>query len=43
VQHRAEIPATSKVQHLRDNMRAGFGRLPDAKMRERIARSIVNI
>jgi len=37
------IPATSKVQHLRDNMRAGFGRLPDAKMRERIARSIASI
>ena len=37
------IPATSKVQHLRDNMRAGFGRLPDAKMRERIARSVANI
>jgi diketogulonate reductase-like aldo/keto reductase len=37
------IPATSKVQHLRDNMKAGFGRLPDAKMRERIARSIANI
>jgi diketogulonate reductase-like aldo/keto reductase len=34
------IPATSKVQHLRDNMRAGLGRLPDAKMRERIARSV---
>jgi len=37
------IPATSKVDHLRDNMRAGFGRLPDAKMRERIARTIANI
>jgi len=37
------IPATSKVQHLRDNMRAGFGRLPDAKMRERIARSVASI
>jgi len=37
------IPATSKVQHLRDNMQAGFGRLPDAKMRERIARSVANI
>ena len=37
------IPATSKVQHLRDNMRAGLGRFPDAKMRERIARSIANI
>jgi diketogulonate reductase-like aldo/keto reductase len=37
------IPATSKVEHVRDNMRAGFGRLPDAKMRERIARSIADI
>ena len=37
------IPATSKVQHLRDNMQAGFGRLPDAKMRELIARSVANI
>jgi diketogulonate reductase-like aldo/keto reductase len=31
------IPATSKVEHLRDNMKAGFGRLPDEKMRTRIA------
>jgi len=31
------IPATSKVEHLRDNMKAGFGRLPDAKLRLRIA------
>jgi diketogulonate reductase-like aldo/keto reductase len=37
------IPATSKVQHLRDNMQAGFGRLPDSQMRERIARRIANI
>jgi diketogulonate reductase-like aldo/keto reductase len=37
------IPATSKVQHLRDNMRAGFGKLPDAKLRERIARTIAEI
>ena len=36
------IPATSKIQHLRDNMKAGLGRLPDPKMRERIARSIAN-
>ena len=36
------IPATSKVQHLHDNMRAGFGSLPDAKMRERIVRTIAN-
>jgi aryl-alcohol dehydrogenase-like predicted oxidoreductase len=31
------IPATSKVEHLRDNMKAGLGRLPDEKMRTRIA------
>jgi diketogulonate reductase-like aldo/keto reductase len=37
------IPATSKVQHLRDNLRAGIGRLPNAKMRERIARSVADI
>ena len=31
------IPATSKVKHMVDNMAAGFGRLPDAEMRERMA------
>lgn len=31
------IPATANVNHLRDNMNAGFGRLPDAKLRTRIA------
>jgi aryl-alcohol dehydrogenase-like predicted oxidoreductase len=31
------IPATSKVQHLTDNMQAGVGMLPDAPMRERMA------
>lgn len=31
------IPATSKVDHLRDNMNAGFGRLPDPKLRTQIA------
>ena len=31
------IPATSKVEHLRENMRAASGRLPDARLRERIA------
>jgi aryl-alcohol dehydrogenase-like predicted oxidoreductase len=31
------IPATSKVSHLRDNMAAGLGRLPDEKLRKRIA------
>lgn len=30
------IPATSKVRHLRDNLAAGFGRLPDAGMRRRM-------
>jgi diketogulonate reductase-like aldo/keto reductase len=31
------IPATSRPQHLVDNMRAGTGRLPDAAARERMA------
>lgn len=31
------IPATSKVSHLRDNMKAGFGRMPDDALRARIA------
>src|SRR5581483_2998302 len=30
------IPATDKPTHLEDNMRAGIGRLPDAKMRQRM-------
>jgi diketogulonate reductase-like aldo/keto reductase len=34
------IPATSKVEHLRDNMGAGVGRMPDEKMRGRIATEI---
>ncbi|HKA34317.1 MAG TPA: aldo/keto reductase [Candidatus Binatia bacterium] len=34
------IPATSRVDHLRDNMRAGLGPLPDAATRERMARFI---
>jgi aryl-alcohol dehydrogenase-like predicted oxidoreductase len=33
------IPATSKVSHLRTNMRAAFGRMPDDDLRERIARA----
>jgi len=32
------IPATSKPKHMVDNMGAGYGRLPDAKMRERMVR-----
>lgn len=31
------IPATSKVSHLRDNIRAGSGPLPNNELRERIA------
>jgi diketogulonate reductase-like aldo/keto reductase len=35
------IPATSKVTHLRDNMKAGQGRLPDKELRTHIAREAV--
>ncbi len=35
------IPATSKVEHLRDNMKAGHGRMPDEKLRARIAAEAV--
>jgi diketogulonate reductase-like aldo/keto reductase len=34
------IPATSKVTHLRDNMKAGSGRMPDDKMRARIVEQV---
>jgi diketogulonate reductase-like aldo/keto reductase len=30
------IPATANVRHMRDNMRAGLGRLPDEAMRRRM-------
>jgi diketogulonate reductase-like aldo/keto reductase len=33
------IPATAKVKHLRDNMKAAYGRLPDEQMRARIAQA----
>ena len=32
------LPATSKPDHVADNLRAGFGRLPDEKQRARMAR-----
>ena len=35
------IPATSRVAHLRDNMKAAYGRLPDAGLRVRIAAEAV--
>jgi diketogulonate reductase-like aldo/keto reductase len=34
------IPATSRPEHLEDNMQAGFGRLPDAATRRRMAELI---
>jgi aryl-alcohol dehydrogenase-like predicted oxidoreductase len=34
------IPATSKVEHLADNMRAGAGTLPDPATRERMVRYV---
>ncbi|HUG98189.1 MAG TPA: aldo/keto reductase [Gammaproteobacteria bacterium] len=34
------IPATSNPRHAADNMGAGFGRLPDARMRARMARYV---
>jgi diketogulonate reductase-like aldo/keto reductase len=34
------IPATSDVAHLRDNMKAAYGRLPSEKMRARIAAAV---
>ncbi|HEU5170605.1 MAG TPA: aldo/keto reductase [Gemmatimonadales bacterium] len=34
------IPATARVAHLRDNMQAGYGRLPDGELRARIAAEV---
>jgi diketogulonate reductase-like aldo/keto reductase len=34
------IPATSRLQHLVDNMKAGLGALPDTAMRERIVTAV---
>ena len=34
------IPATASVEHLRDNLAAGLGRLPDARQREEIAAAL---
>jgi diketogulonate reductase-like aldo/keto reductase len=34
------IPATANVRHLEDNMLAGVGRLPDAKMRQRMVEHV---
>jgi len=37
------IPATSRVDHMRENMGALYGRLPDQKMRERMVRYVENL
>ena len=34
------IPATSKVEHMEDDMAAGYGRLPDAAARQRMVRFV---
>lgn len=34
------IPATSRVDHMEENMAAGFGRLPDAELRQRLIRYV---
>lgn len=37
------IPATSKVDHMRENMKAGYDPLPDAKMRKRMIAHVENL
>ncbi len=37
------IPATSKVEHMRENMAARLGRLPDAATRQRMARHVESL
>jgi diketogulonate reductase-like aldo/keto reductase len=37
------IPATGNVRHLEDNLRAGLGRLPDAKQRQRMVETIAQL
>jgi len=37
------IPATRRVDHMKENMAALQGRLPDAKMRARMARHVQNV
>ena len=37
------IPGTSKHKHLVDNMKAGFGKLPDINMRRKMRRFIMEI
>ena len=37
------IPATSQVEHVKENMGAGLGRLPDANMRQRMIAHVENL
>ena len=37
------IPATARPEHMRDNAAAGHGRLPDEKMRERMAAHVASL
>ena len=37
------IPATSRVEHMRENMGAGFGRLPDAALRTRMVQYLESL
>jgi len=37
------IPATAKPAHMADNVRAGHGRMPDDKMRERMAAYVASL
>ncbi|HEY2679832.1 MAG TPA: aldo/keto reductase [Candidatus Udaeobacter sp.] len=37
------IPATDKPNHLQDNMQAGIGRLPDAKLRHRMVELVSSL
>ena len=37
------IPATSQIEHLRENIAAGYGRLPDEVMRKKMVTYIENL
>ena len=37
------IPATSRVKHMRENMGAAYGRLPDSELRQRMIRHVENL
>jgi diketogulonate reductase-like aldo/keto reductase len=37
------IPATSHVSHVRENMAAGTGKLPDAALRQRMAAHVASL